>query len=232
MDYFFQEFKDTDKLVELSEDESKHIYKVLRKREGEAIGLLNGEGLELHGKIVSYSGKKITVQTEKVLHHPKTKSQNLTIAIAPTKNIDRFEYFLEKCTEIGIGEIVPLLCSNSERKIIKKEKLDRRIVAAMKQSKHFYLPRLRELTEFNEFIKNSDSEMKFIAHCEDFETKLNFNNLKDSTKKTTILIGPEGDFSINEIRFALENGFQAVNLGESRLRTETAGVYSCVCFNL
>lgn len=232
MDYFFQKFQKSDKTVELSENESKHIYKVLRKREGDEIGLLNGAGLELHGKIISYSGKKIMVHVNNMLSHPTKDAQNLRIAIAPTKNIDRFEYFLEKSTEIGVGEFIPILCENSERKVIKKEKLEKRVVSAMKQSKHFYLPALEELTPFKEWVKKDDSELKFIAHCETFEEKEHFLNLKDSSKKTTILIGPEGDFSINEIRFALENGFQAVNLGESRLRTETAGVYSSVCFNL
>lgn len=232
MDYFFQEFRAEDKEVQLSEMESKHIYKVLRKREGDQIGLLNGKGGKAIGSILSYSGKKLTIKIESLDQIPNDLSENLTIAIAPTKNIDRFEYFLEKAVEIGVGEIVPLLCSNSERKVIKKDRLEKILIAAMKQSKRVYLPKLHELTSFSEFIGNDSSEHSFIAHCEKDEDKTYFSRSVDSDKKTTILIGPEGDFSINEISFALKSGYQAVSLGDSRLRTETAGIYSCVCFNL
>jgi 16S rRNA (uracil1498-N3)-methyltransferase len=232
MDYFFQEFQESDKIVELSENESKHIYKVLRKREGDPIGLLNGKGFTASGKINSYSGKRIAVLIESVVYSENDLSKNLTIAIAPTKSIDRFEYFLEKATEIGVGEIVPLLSDNSERKIIKKDRLEKILIAAMKQSKRTYLPKFQELTNFAEFLNNDVSENKFIAHCEEGEEKNPFVKTLNCEKKTTILIGPEGDFSINEIKLALNNGYHAVSLGESRLRTETAGIYSSVCFNL
>ena len=231
MNYFFQDFEADAQTVELTEEESKHIHKVLRKREGDQIGLLNGKGIEAIGRIISYSGKKITVQIEDSNLKENDQSGNLTIAIAPTKNIDRFEYFLEKATEIGLGKVVPLLTSNSERKVIKQERLQKILVSAMKQSKRLYLPELMDLTSFNEFLEKDDSEQKFIAHCEENEKRIFVNEL-DSSKKTTILIGPEGDFSINEINLALEKGYIPVSLGASRLRTETAGVYASVAFNL
>ncbi|MCB0476841.1 MAG: 16S rRNA (uracil(1498)-N(3))-methyltransferase [Crocinitomicaceae bacterium] len=231
MNYFYQEFQENDQVVELSEEESKHIHKVLRKKEGDVIGMLNGKGLQAEGKIIGFTGKKISVQLQNLCFEENDPSGNLTIAIAPTKNMDRFEFFLEKATEIGLGKVVPILSSNSERKVVKEERLEKILVSAMKQSKRLYLPELKELTKFETFLDQDNSECKFIAHCEE-EEKRNFVKELDPSKKTTILIGPEGDFSINEIKLALQKGYIPVSLGESRLRTETAGIYASAAFNM
>lgn len=231
MNYFYQTFNENDSLVELSEEESKHIHRVLRMNPGDVLGLLNGRGIRAEGVILNYTGKRISVRLNKTEYDENGRNGNLTIAIAPTKNIDRFEFFLEKSTEIGVGKIVPLLCSNSERKIIKPERLQKILIAAMKQSQRLYLPELDKLKTFEDFLNSDHSEQKFIAHCED-QVKRKFVKELDSGKKTTILIGPEGDFSINEIKLALERGYKPVSLGESRLRTETAGIYASTAFSI
>jgi 16S rRNA (uracil1498-N3)-methyltransferase len=156
---------------------------------------------------------------------------HLHIAIAPTKNIDRFEWFLEKATEIGIDEITPLLTSHSERKTINAERLEKILVSAMKQSLKAYLPQLHELTTFKELIINNKTENKFIAYCDEIQ-KIHLKDLATKGNNTLILIGPEGDFSPEEIKLAIENGFKVVSLGESRLRTETAGIVACHIVNL
>ncbi|MEN8116270.1 MAG: RsmE family RNA methyltransferase, partial [Bacteroidota bacterium] len=153
------------------------------------------------------------------------------IVIAPTKNIDRFEWFLEKCTEIGIDEITPILSEHSERKVIKPGRLEKIVVSAMKQSVKAYLPKLNELTSFNDLVKTSDAPAKFIAHCNGGEKPHLKNNIEPG-KNVLILIGPEGDFSPAEVELAKENGFKEISLGTSRLRTETAGVVACHIVNL
>jgi 16S rRNA (uracil1498-N3)-methyltransferase len=154
----------------------------------------------------------------------------LHIAIAPTKNIDRFEWFLEKATEIGIDEITPIICRHSERKIIKTERGSRILLSAMKQSLKYHLPKLNEAISLANFLKSNFDGTKYIAHCEDGEK----NELKtvSKTEKTLILIGPEGDFSPKEIELALQNQFRAVSLGTSRLRTETAGIIAVHTINI
>jgi 16S rRNA (uracil1498-N3)-methyltransferase len=153
------------------------------------------------------------------------------IAIAPTKNIERMEWFLEKATEIGVTRVTPLLCRYSERKEIKHDRLEKVMVSAMKQSLKAYLPKLDELTKFNELINQPFSGQKFIAHCDDQHRDL-LRNLVEPNRDYLILIGPEGDFSSEEIEMAMQAGFLPVSLGNSRLRTETAGVVACHTFNL
>jgi 16S rRNA (uracil1498-N3)-methyltransferase len=160
----------------------------------------------------------------------KQHNYHLHIAIAPTKNMDRFEWFLEKATEIGIDEITPIICSRSERKVIKTERCNRILLSAMKQSLKVHLPKLNEAISLNDFLKQDYEGAKYIAHCEDGEKK----ELKivNKTEKYLILIGPEGDFSPKEIDLALHNQFKAVSLGTSRLRTETAGIVAVHTLNL
>ena len=153
------------------------------------------------------------------------------IAIAPTKNIERIEWFLEKATEIGINRVTPLLCRFSERKEIKAERLEKVMISAMKQSLKAYLPQLDELTRFNEFIQQPFDGQKYIAHCDNQHRDLLRNKVIPG-QNYLILIGPEGDFSTEEIELALKHGFQPVSLGESRLRTETAGLVACHTVNL
>ena len=203
--------------------ESRHIVKVLRKKNGDSLYFTNGHGTLFHAKIATANIAKCAVVI--VANHNKPKPWNywLHIAIAPTKNIDRLEWFLEKATEIGIDEITPIICQRSERKIIKTERLQKIIEAAMKQSLKFQLPKLNPLTNFENFIAQEFNSDLFIAHCEPSEKK-QLKSLLIPKRNTTVLIGPEGDFSISEIHDAKGQQFIPVSLGESRLRTETAGM--------
>jgi len=213
--------------------ESRHIVRVLRKTEGNQLYITNGNRLLFKSKIVVANDKKCIVDILAIEEKEKPWEYHLHIAIAPTKNNDRLEWFLEKATEIGIDEITPLLCEHSERKIIKEERLAKILVSAMKQSLKYQLPKLNSFTKFSDFIQQDfkNNEL-FIAHCEDSE-KLLLKNQLNLNKKVTILIGPEGDFSSSEILKALAQNFKPISLGESRLRTETAGlvaVQTVSCF--
>ena len=203
--------------------ESRHIVKVLSKNTGDQLFITNGTGELITSEIIISSDKSCTVKILNFETKQKPWNYNLHVAMAPTKNIDRFEWFLEKATEIGIDQITPILCDHSERKIIKMDRLNRILESAMKQSLKYQLPKLNKLTPFSKFIEENNSDDLFIAHCEETDKK----HLKDVLRpqhNTTILIGPEGDFSISEIELALHNNYQPVSLGESRLRTETAGI--------
>ncbi len=215
--------------VILSQEESYHAAQVLRMRNGEIIHLTDGLGHLFKGELINVDSKKSLVRiTEEVPQMSATT--NLHIAIAPTKNIDRFEWFLEKATEMGIAEITPLLCRYSERKEIKPERLYKVIVSAAKQSHHFLFPKLNPIVKLEEFIKTTTVENKFIAHCESLD-KNDFGKSIANNRSVLLLIGPEGDFSEQEIQLAISNNYFPVSLGESRLRTETAGVYACAVFN-
>lgn len=206
----------------LPEDESKHACRVLRLKTGDSIEVVNGNGLLVIGEIIDDHVKKTRIKVIESYLEAKEK-QHIHIAIAPTKNMDRFEWFLEKATEIGVDEITPLLTANAERKVIKMERLEKVIISATKQSKRLFKPLLNPMTTFNDFL-NTTSEA-FIAHCEDMDNKNNLN-VAEINDNFTLLIGPEGDFSVNEIQHALKKGYKPVSLGANRLRTETAGVYA------
>ena len=220
--------------------ESRHIVKVLRKKEGDVLFITNGKGELFTAEVIVANDKKCTIQIIKSEVKEKPWNYYLHIAIAPTKNNDRLEWFLEKATEIGIDEITPITCKHSERKVIKKERLDKVVVSAMKQSLKFRLPKLNEAVTFQDFIRQDFNGDLFIAHCEETDKKTLKNKLtsrllsKGQQQKITILIGPEGDFSTKEIEMALQQNFIPVSLGESRLRTETAGIaatHSVAFFN-
>ncbi len=203
--------------------ESKHIVKVLRKKEGDILYITNGIGNIFTSKISIANDKRCLVDIVKKEFVKNPLEYKLHIAIAPTKNNQRLEWFLEKATEIGVTEITPIICTHSERKVIKKERLEKVLIAAMKQSKRFYLPKLNEAITFKKFINVKQSGSLFIAHCEETDKKtLKSQLIKE--KDVMVLIGPEGDFSTNEIALSLHNNFIAVSLGNSRLRTETAGI--------
>jgi len=210
-------------------DESRHIVKVLRKQEGDLLHITNGNGYIFEGRIVSNNIKQCSITIEYFTFQEPLPYQ-LHLLIAPTKNIDRLEWFLEKSTEIGITEITPMLCSNSERKTLKLDRCERILESAMKQSLSAYFPKLNDLTPFSDAISKITSEQKFIAHCEDGKKVLLKQALKPSTP-ISILIGPEGDFSPMEIKEALDFEFTPVSLGDSRLRTETAGIVACHSVN-
>jgi 16S rRNA (uracil1498-N3)-methyltransferase len=229
MQLFFCENLALNTEVILSQEESFHAAQVFRMRSGDFIHLTDGLGHLFKGELLNVDSKKSLVRLVEELQL-KPATSHLHIAIAPTKNIDRFEWFLEKATEMGIAEITPLLCRYSERKEIKPERLNKVIVAAAKQSHHFIFPRLNPLLKFEDFIKTTSAENKFIAHCESSE-KNDFGKSIIGKKSSLLLIGPEGDFSEQEIQLAISNNYLPVSLGESRLRTETAGVYACAVFN-
>ena len=214
--------KDT-KQFTFDKTESRHIVRSLRKKEGDELFITNGLGILYIAKIAIANDKKCLVTIISVNQKSKPWNYYLHIAIAPTKNIDRFEWFLEKATEIGIDEITPLLCDHSERKVIKAERLEKIIESAMKQSLKFHLPKLNPLIKLSDFINQDFDSNLYIAHCEKTDKKTLKSVLLPS-KKTTILIGPEGDFSTLEIEESIQQNFEPITFGESRLRTETAGV--------
>lgn len=210
----------------LSEEESAHAVRVLRLQAGDEIDIVDGAGGLYKALITNPHPKHCEFEIkESVLEFGK-KDYKLHIAIAPTKNIERLEWFVEKCTEIGIDEITPIICRFSERKIIKPERIEKIIVSAAKQSLKAYFPKLNPMISFSDFVKKADVSKKFIAHCHDLKKKP-FQSVCEKSSNTLILIGPEGDFSQEEVESALLCNFQAVSLSESRLRTETAGIVAC-----
>ena len=203
--------------------ESKHIVRVLRKKEGDILYLTNGKGFLFTAEVSIASDKNCIVNILNTEEKKKPWQYHLHIIIAPTKNNDRFEWFLEKATEIGIDEITPIICDHSERKVLKIERMQKIIESASKQSLKHHFPILNEVTTFKNFISKDINGQLFIAHCEAQEKK-SLQSQINTTKKITILIGPEGDFSLEEIKTALSKNYLPISLGEGRLRTETAGV--------
>ncbi len=210
----------------LSEEESKHSVRVLRLTVGDTIYLVDGKGGFYTAKIIESSPKACTVKIVAVQQEYEKRDYRLHVAIAPTKSIDRFEWFLEKATEIGVDELTPLLCEHSERKTVKHERLEKIVEAAMKQSLKAYYPIVNELTAFEQLIKTAQADKKLIAHCYNTPKPL-LKNVIEPQKDVIILIGPEGDFSPKEVELAKQHGFSDISLGNSRLRTETAGVVAC-----
>ncbi|NQX77685.1 16S rRNA (uracil(1498)-N(3))-methyltransferase [Gilvibacter sp.] len=231
MQLFFQPDLDSNSTsVGFDKDESRHITRVLRKSTGDVIHITNGKGLLFTGELGLVEPKHCEAYITKVEKLPAL-SYRLHMAVAPTKSNDRFEWFLEKATELGISTITPLLCDHSERKQINWERYNKIVVSAMKQSLQTYLPELNELTAFKDFVSNQAKlkGLKAIAHCEDGakEPLKDLVNNEQQQIDVLILIGPEGDFSTEEIAFAAEAGFVPVSLGTQRLRTETAAIAAC-----
>lgn len=216
--------------VNLGNEESFHCIKVLRMRTGETIYLTDGSGNLYEGQILGQDTKKCPVMLLSVTPGYGMRPFRLHIAVAPTKNIARFEWFLEKATEIGIDEITPLICEHSERVQIRTDRLQKIILSAAKQSLKAYLPVLHEPIKFDDFINLNHPAARFVAYVEEHQPL----HLKKAYKEgdCTILIGPEGDFSRKEMDLAANNGFSAVSLGTSRLRTETAAVVACHIINI
>jgi 16S rRNA (uracil1498-N3)-methyltransferase len=206
-------------------EESKHIIKVLRKKDTDILFVTNGLGFLFKTEITLASDSKCTV---KILSFEKIElpKYKLHLAVAPTKMNDRYEWFLEKATEIGIHEITPIICDRSERKVINAERFDKIILSAMKQCNQLHLPILNPAVTFKEFLKQTNEGSQLIAHCEETDKKTLKSVLKPN-ENYTILIGPEGDFSEKEIALALENNYIPVSLGNTRLRTETAAIVAC-----
>ncbi len=209
--------------IVFDKNESRHIVRVLRKKEGDAVFITNGLGKLFTSEILIANDKKCLVKIIEISDKTKPWKHYLHVAIAPTKLNDRFEWFLEKATEIGIDEITPIICDHSERKVVKLERMEKIVHSAAKQSLKFHFPKLNAPISFKQFIAQNFTGQLFIAHCENSQKSLFKNNIKP-TESVTVLIGPEGDFSKNEISQSLEHKFIPVSLGESRLRTETAGI--------
>ena len=215
----------------LPADESKHCIKVLRLKTGDTVHLTDGTGNLFETKIIDDNIKKCILEVVNTQNNVGKRNFNIHIAVAPTKNINRFEWFLEKATEIGIDTITPVICDHSERKIIKPERLNKVITAAMKQSLKTYHPELRETIKFKDFINEDFFGEKYIAYISK-DYKKTLKTLYTKNSNALILIGPEGDFSENEIKTAIKKGYKPISLGESRLRTETAALVACLTVNL
>jgi 16S rRNA (uracil1498-N3)-methyltransferase len=210
----------------LNEEESKHCARVLRLQTGDMIRLIDGKGNFYSAEIVDAHPKKTKLKILSVEQDPNRRNHYLHIAIAPTKNIERLEWFLEKATEIGIDEISLIICQRSERKDVKTDRLNKIITSAIKQSIKAWHPVLNEPVALNKFLSTQLEGQKFIAHCEAGD-KLNLKNELKPLGRYLILIGPEGDFASREIDEAIKNDFKAITLGKSRLRTETAALEAC-----
>lgn len=209
--------------VKINEEEQTHIIKVLRMRSGEEIFVTDGKGNLAKGNL-QFEGKKVSLDVLEIKENLPNFSTQLHIAIAPTKNIDRIEFFLEKATEMGISEITLLQTEKTERKNLNIDKLRKQSIAASKQSLRFHFPVINDLTKFSDFIKEVNPENTFVAHCNENLERIDLKDI-ESQEKITFLIGPEGDFSDKEIQVLAERGVKAVSLGSQRLRTETAGVF-------
>jgi 16S rRNA (uracil1498-N3)-methyltransferase len=223
--FFNSELSQDKNEIQFSKEESKHIIKVLRKTIGDTLHITNGKGVLFSSEIVS-ANQKSCVATIISSEVKSKKNYNLHLAVAPTKMNDRYEWFLEKATEIGIDSITPIFCDNSERRIIKAERYEKILMSAMKQSLNCYLPKLNDSINYKDFISQKHQGDLFIAHCEETNRKSFKQELKRK-HDITILIGPEGDFSTKEIDLAIQSKFIPVTLGRTRLRTETAAIVAC-----
>jgi 16S rRNA (uracil1498-N3)-methyltransferase len=218
-------------LFTLDKEESNHLVRVLRMTENELVHFTDGKGFFYECKIVDANPKKCVVSIEKKYEGSDHRNFFLQIGIAPTKNNARFEWFLEKSTEIGIDTITPLICAHSERKEVKTERLNKVITAAVKQSIKSRHPLLEEQNTFSSFVNKDFNGQKFIAYV-DKENDISLSKAYLPGNNALVLIGPEGDFSPEEIELAKKNGYIPINLGPSRLRTETAGIVACHTINL
>jgi 16S rRNA (uracil1498-N3)-methyltransferase len=213
----------------LREETSKHCIQVLRMKQGEQLQLTNGKGDLFTATIIDANKKHCTVKIE-TTSNLQPASGNISIAISLLKNPSRFEWFLEKTTEIGIKEIIPLICEHTEKENFRFDRMNNILISAMLQSQQTWLPQLHQPKKFTDFINQNFDGIKLIAHCVEEEKKL-INDLNIGNQNKLILIGPEGDFSINEIAFALQKNFVPVTLGNTRLRTETAGIVAAALLN-
>ena len=224
--FYHPDINPNDVQIIFSKEESRHMARVLRKKEGDRVEVTNGKGYLFYAELIQADQKQCIARVIEV--EPETAlPYHLHLAVAPTKMNDRYELFLEKATEIGLHEITPVICEHSERKVIKPERFERVLLSAMKQSLHFSLPQLNPATNLNEFLSQEFEGRKFIAHCEENKPRKSLKNLVKPGEDVCLLIGPEGDFSEQEIALALKNGWQPVSLGPSRLRTETAAIVAC-----
>ncbi|SDR77817.1 16S rRNA (uracil(1498)-N(3))-methyltransferase [Gramella sp. MAR_2010_147] len=224
--FYNPDIKEKDTQIIFQRDESKHIVKVLRKKEGDILHITNGNGLLFDAEIIKADIKQCLAKIISVEKQPPPPYY-LHMIVAPTKMNDRFEWFLEKAMEIGVHEITPVICDHSERKVVKLNRFERVLQSAMKQSLHYQMPILNEPVSFSDFIGEKIIGSKYIAHCEEETGKAYLQSKVKPEENINILIGPEGDFSKKEILAALKNNWVAISLGDSRLRTETAAIVAC-----
>lgn len=214
-------------VIFLGEDESKHCIRVMRMTKGSMVNLVDGKGNLYKGIISKPDARGCEITVTEVFSDFEKRNYSLHIAISPVKNNDRFEWFIEKCVEIGIDFITPLICRNTEKTSVKTERINNIIISAMKQSVKAFKPLLNAPVTFTEFVKQEIHGTGLIAHCNQEIKRYSIDQVCRKGEDTTIMIGPEGDFSEEEIRMAIGNGYKPVHLGKSRLRTETAGIAAC-----
>lgn len=210
---------------ELPQEEATHALRVLRLKSGDEMFIMDGTGNFYHAEVSLATNKKCLYEIKETLPQHKTWKGHIHLAIAPTKNMDRIEWMTEKVTEIGFDELSFLNCAFSERKVLRTERIEKIVVSAVKQSRKPWKPIVNEMIPFKDFISMPREGRKFIAHCyQEIEKNDLFDIINKEKENVTILVGPEGDFSIEEVRLAIENGYESISLGQSRLRTETAGL--------
>lgn len=210
---------------ELPQEEATHALRVLRLKSGDEMFIMDGTGNFYHAEVSLATNKKCLYEIKETLPQHKTWKGYIHLAIAPTKNMDRIEWMTEKVTEIGFDELSFLNCAFSERKVLRTERIEKIVVSAVKQSRKPWKPIVNEMIPFKDFISMPREGRKFIAHCyQEIEKHDLFDIINKEKENVTILVGPEGDFSIEEVRLAIENGYESISLGQSRLRTETAGL--------
>ena len=210
---------------ELPQEEATHALRVLRLKSGDEMFIMDGTGNFYHAEVSLATNKKCLYEIKETLPQHKTWKGHIHLAIAPTKNMDRIEWMTEKVTEIGFDELSFLNCVFSERKVLRTERIEKIVVSAVKQSRKPWKPIVNEMITFKDFISTPREGRKFIAHCyQEIEKHDLFDIINKEKENVTILVGPEGDFSIEEVRLAIENGYESISLGQSRLRTETAGL--------
>ncbi len=211
----------------LPESDSQHCVRVLRMKEGDTVEIIDGKGFRYTCRLIEAHSKRAKVEIVEKIPVPPVWDNNITIAVAPTKHLDRMEWMVEKLTEIGVNRIIPLLCRYSERKEIKVERLEKIAISAMKQSLKATMPEILPMTPIKEIITSFDAEQKFVAYCDKTIPRKLLSKEYSANKDTIILIGPEGDFSLEEIKSALDNNYCPITLGDNRLRTETAAIVAC-----
>ncbi len=224
MDIFYSEnLLDSSEEIIFSPNESKHIIRVLRKNIGDKITVTNGKGLEWIGLISSIDIKHARAKKSSITLKSRPDS-TIHVGISPTKNSSRLDWFIEKVSEIGVNEITPIICNNSIRKSLNKDRCQKIMISAIKQSRQLFIPKLNPIISFTDFIEldHSDSEL-YIAHCHEMK-KNEIHQLENINNKITVMIGPEGDFSIKELESVMIKGGRSISLGSNRLRTETAGI--------
>lgn len=231
MTLFYLESANKD-LGVLPKEEAKHAIRVLRLTEGDLLGITNGKGDIFTAAITLADQKNCEIKIIEQEHF-EPKPYSIHMVVAPTKLNDRFEWMLEKMTEIGVNEITPIICDHSERKVIKQERMERIIQSAVKQSWKAHKPILNPSIKFKDFITQNKFDQQFIAHCNGgCGSDVHLKKLAQINKHTAVLIGPEGDFSEKEVELAHQNGWVKIGLGSERLRTETAALYACTTLNL